>query len=230
MRIDIWSDVVCPWCYIGKRRLETALASFEHAEAVHVVWHSFQLDPGAPANPTESVPEMLGRKYGGGPEAGLAMISRVDELAAAEGLTLNQAEALHANTRDAHRLLHLALIDDERRGAQAGLDGAQSRLEERLFSTHFVEGGNVADHATLTRLAVEVGLDETEVRQLLESDDLAEAVEEDVQSARELGANGVPFYVVDDRYGISGAQPTELFSQVLERAYDEREAKLEPPA
>jgi predicted DsbA family dithiol-disulfide isomerase len=219
MRIEIWSDVVCPWCYIGKRRLETALATFEHSDDVEIVWRSFQLDPSAPTVPTETVAEALGRKYGGGPEAGRQMVDRVEAVAAEEGLLFRHHRSLRVSTVDAHRLLHLAL--------ETGGPAVQGRLKEALLAAYFVETENVADHETLTRLATGAGLDEARVREVLGSDDYADAVEADIREAAALGATGVPFYVVDRKYGVSGAQPSELFSQVLERAWTEAHPVLD---
>jgi predicted DsbA family dithiol-disulfide isomerase len=219
MRIEIWSDVVCPWCYIGKRRLEKALAAFPHRDEVEVVWRSFQLDPGAPAGPTETVAESLGRKYGGGVEAGRQMIDRVEAVAAEEGLLFRQHQALRVNTVDAHRLLHLAL--------ETGGPEVQGRLKEALLSAYFIETENVADHDTLTRIAVETGLDPDRVAQVLGSDAFAEEVQADIAEAASLGATGDPFYVIDGRYGVSGAQPVEIFSQVLERAWDDAHPKID---
>ena len=213
MQIEIWSDVVCPWCYIGKRRLERALAGFEHADDVEVVWRSFQLDPAAPREATESIAAHLGSKYGGGVAAGRAMIDRVSEVAAGEGLAFSYHDARRASTFDAHRLLHLA--------AAEGGPRLQGELKERLLASYFVEGDNPADHATLTRLAVEVGLAEQRVAAVLATDEYAEEVEADVAQARAYGAGGVPFFVVDRKYGVSGAQPVEVFSQLLERAWTE---------
>ncbi|MCW2786441.1 MAG: DsbA family oxidoreductase [Marmoricola sp.] len=217
MRIEIWSDVVCPWCYIGKRRLETALSTFEHP--VEVVWRSFQLDPAAPVVPVESVAESLGRKYGGGPEAGKAMIDRVEAVAAEEGLLFRHHAALRANTVDAHRVLHLAL--------ETGGPELQGRLKEALLSAYFVGTENVADHATLTRLAAGVGLDAERVAQVLAGAEYADAVEADAREAAALGATGVPFYVIDRKYGISGAQPAEVFTDVLEKAWADAHPVLE---
>ena len=141
MRIEIWSDVVCPWCYIGKRRLETALTGFEGRDEVEIRWRSFQLDPGAPQVPTESVAEHLGRKYGGGPTAGTAMIDRTEAVAAEEGLIYRLREAKRANTLDAHRLLHLALRE--------GGVGPQGELKEALLSAYFTQARNTSDHDVL---------------------------------------------------------------------------------
>ena len=213
MRIDIWSDVVCPWCYIGKRRLEKALAGFEHAGDVEIVWHSYQLDPGAPREATESVPEMLGRKYGGGPEAGRRMVDRTEAVAAEEGLIFRLHQAQRANTVDAHRLLHLAL--------ETGGPELQGRLKERLLAAYFTETANVADHDVLREAAAGVGLDPVVVDDVLASHRYAADVQSDIDRAHSYGANGVPFFVVDEKYGVSGAQPVEVFDQVLRRAWDE---------
>lgn len=217
MRIEIWSDVVCPWCYIGKRRLEKALAEFEHP--VEIVWRSFQLDPAAPAVPTETVAESLGRKYGGGPEAGRQMIDRVEAVAAEEGLLFRHHQSLRVNTVDAHRVLHLAL--------EVGGPELQGRLKEAYLSAYFVETLNVADHETLTRIAVAVGLEEGRVREVLGSRTFEDAVEADIRQAVAYGATGVPFYVVDAKYGVSGAQPAEVFTQLLQKAWAESHPKLD---
>jgi predicted DsbA family dithiol-disulfide isomerase len=219
MRIEIWSDVVCPWCYIGKRRLEKALASFGRADDVEIVWRSFELDPSAPQEPVETVAEVLGRKYGGGPEAGRQMVDRVEAVAAEEGLLFRHHQSLRVNTVDAHRVLHLAL--------ETGGSDLQGRLKEALLSAYFVETENVADHDTLLRIAAGAGLDEVRVKEVLASDLYADAVEADVREAASLGATGVPFYVIDRKYGISGAQPSEVFAEVLEKAWSESHPPLD---
>ena len=213
MQIEIWSDVVCPWCYIGKRRLESALAGFEHADEVEVVWRSFQLDPTAPSEATESIAAHLGSKYGGGPEAGRQMIDRVTEVAAGEGLDFDYHDAQRASTVDAHRLLHLAHAE--------GGPALQGELKERLLQYYFVEAQNPADHAVLAKAAAEVGLPGHRVDELLASDEYADAVAADAAQATAYGATGVPFFVVDRTYGVSGAQPSEVFGQLLERAWSE---------
>jgi predicted DsbA family dithiol-disulfide isomerase len=217
VQIEIWSDVVCPWCYIGKRRLETALSRFPHRSEVEIVWRSFQLDPTAVTEPNETVAEHLGRKYGGGPEAGLGMIERVEALAAEEGMTWRHREAIRVNTLDAHRLLHLAL---ESSGPQV-----QGALKEALFAAYFVDAENIADHDVLRRLAHEVGLDADRVGAVLTSDEYRAEVMADQAQATAYGATGVPFFVVDRRYGVSGAQPAADLTQVLERAW----ADAHPP-
>ncbi|WP_344152165.1 DsbA family oxidoreductase [Nocardioides koreensis] len=215
MRIEIWSDVVCPWCYIGKRRLEGALSRFEQARPeaagqVEIVWRSYQLDPAAPGEPSETVAEHLGRKYGGGPAAGQQMIDRVEAVAAEEGLVYRLGEAQRANTVDAHRLLHLAAAE-----------GRQGELKEALLAAYFLDARNVADPGVLAELAADVGLDEVRVKEVLTGDEYAAAVEADIRRAAAYGATGVPFFVVDQKYGVAGAQPGEVFDQVLERAWAE---------
>ena len=219
MRIEIWSDVVCPWCYIGKRRLETALAGFEHRDEVELVYRSFQLDPSAPQVPEQTVAESLGAKYGGGPEAGQQMVDRVEAVAAEEGLLFRLGEAQRVNTVDAHRLLHLALDN-------GGAD-LQGHLKEELLAAYFLRAENVADHDLLRRTAEKAGLDGIRVQEVLDGQEYADAVEHDVREAAALGATGVPFFVLDRKYAVSGAQPAQTFSEVLERAWSETHPRLE---
>jgi len=210
MRIEIWSDVVCPWCFVGKRRLETALAGFEHADEVEVVYRSFELDPTAPAHGHELSTGVLARKYGR-PEAEMRqMQQQLIDLAAEEGLAFRLFDTVHTNTVDAHRLLHLAL--------EAGGPALQRELKEALLSAYFEQAEDVGDHDVLARIAVGVGLDEARVREVLAGREYADAVAADV-AARAYGATGVPFFVVDRAYGISGAQPAEVFAQVLDQAW-----------
>ena len=218
MRIEIWSDVVCPWCYIGKRRLEGALARTGHGDDVEVVYRSFQLDPAAPRVPDQTVAEHLGAKYGGGATAGQQMVDRVEAVAAEEGLLFRLGEAQRANTIDAHRLLHLALED--------GGPALQSALKEDLLAAYFLRAENVADHDLLRRTAEKVGLDTERVEQVLAGQEYADAVEHDIREAASLGANGVPFFVIDRKYGISGAQSVDVFVQVLERAWSEAHPRI----
>jgi predicted DsbA family dithiol-disulfide isomerase len=209
MQIEIWSDVVCPWCYIGKRRLERALGEFEHADEVEVTWRSFQLNPDAPAKAVPTL-EYLTQRFG--PQA-QAMTARVAEIGEGEGLTLDSASALTVNTLEAHRLLHLA--------ADLGIGDA---AKERLLRAHFSEGADLSDHETLTKLMVEAGADEARVREVLAGTEYAEAVQADIDMARRLGANGVPFFVIDRKYGISGAQAAETFLHALRTAYAAEDA------
>jgi predicted DsbA family dithiol-disulfide isomerase len=209
MIVEIWEDVVCPWCYIGERRLKTALGRFSHRDDVEIVRRSFELNPAAPAKSKQTVTAMLTRKYGLSPEEAVRRGKQMAELAAAEGLTM-RPDRFVANTRDAHRLLHLA---SER--------GLQAPLAERLFSAYFSEGRDVSDPDALVQIAGEAGIEEEEARAALTGHAYLEQVEADEREARELGANGVPFFVIDRRYGISGAQPVEAFLQALEQAWTE---------
>jgi predicted DsbA family dithiol-disulfide isomerase len=206
--IEIWSDIACPWCYIGKRRLETALADFDHRDDVDVVYRSFQLDPTAPTVATETTQAMLASRYGVSRDEAAQMQARVTELAAAEGMTWRHDETVHANTLDAHRLLHLAKEV-----------GRQVELKEALLEANFVDARNIADPAVLRDVAVTAGLPADRVDAVLSSDEFGVDVRADVDQARAYGANGVPFFVVDQKYGVSGAQPTELFAQLLDRAW-----------
>jgi predicted DsbA family dithiol-disulfide isomerase len=205
VKIEIWSDVVCPWCYIGKTNLETALRALPDTEAVEVIYRSFLLDPAAPAQPRNAV-EHLGERYGGGPEQAREMMRQVTEVAERAGLEFHLEDSLTGQTASAHRLLHLA-----------GEHGRQRQLADRLFAAHFTENLSLFDTDSLVLLAVEAGLDETRVREVLQSDRYAQEVERDIAQARAYGVTGVPFFVFDDTYAVAGAQPPEVFSQVFER-------------
>ncbi|MGP3957970.1 DsbA family oxidoreductase [Nonomuraea sp. 3N208] len=210
LRIDIWSDVVCPWCYIGKRRLESALARFEHADEVELHWHSFQLDPSHPKGHREPSSDSLAKKIGA-PHAQIRqMQQQVTDLAAAEGLTYALDKSISVNTIDAHRVAHLA--------ADHGLGG---QMHERLLSAHLAEGEIVDDPDTLVRLAAELGIPEDETRKVLGSDAYADAVQADIREARGLGITGVPFFVLNRAYGVSGAQPADAFLSALRTAHGE---------
>jgi predicted DsbA family dithiol-disulfide isomerase len=211
MQIEVWSDVVCPWCYIGKRRLESALAGFAHAGDVEVVYRSFELDPTAPQVGTETVTEALEAKYGGGPGSGAQMMARVAEVAAGEGLHMDHGHATHTKTVDAHRLLHLAL--------HQGGPGLQATLKEALLDAYFSRAESMGDHDVLRRVAVGAGLPADRVEEVLAGDAYTDEVARDIAQARAYGATGVPFYVVDQRYGLSGAQPVEVFAQLLDQAW-----------
>jgi predicted DsbA family dithiol-disulfide isomerase len=219
MQIEVWSDVVCPWCYIGKRRLETALERFPHRDDVEVVWRSFQLDPTIPEGETFPTLPALAAKYGASVDQMAANMKRVEELAAAEGLEYHLTEGISGNTALAHELLHLA--------AEHGLQGA---MKERLLHAHFEERRLVFDVESLVPLAVEVGLDEAEVRAALTERRYRAAVDQDAATAQALGATGVPFFVVDRKYGAAGAQPPELLLQLLERAWADAHPLVTVPA
>jgi predicted DsbA family dithiol-disulfide isomerase len=207
MRVEVWSDVVCPWCYVGKRRLESALERFEHRDEVEVVWRSFELDPHAPRRREVSAAEHLAQKYGMTAEQVAASWARLTALAEAEGLEFHLDRALGGSTFDAHRLIHL--------GAEHGL---QDEVKERFLRAYFTESLPVGESQVLDGLAVEAGLPPAEVAEVLASDLYAAEVREDERRARLLGITGVPFFAVDERYGISGAQSAELLLEALTAA------------
>jgi predicted DsbA family dithiol-disulfide isomerase len=220
MRIEIWSDVVCPWCFVGKRRLETALAGFDHTGEVEVVYRSFELDPTAPHHGHELSTGVIARKYGRSEAEMRQMQQQLIDLAAEEGLAFRLFETVHTNTIDAHRLLHLAL--------ETGGPALQRELKEALLSAYFEQAQDVGDHDVLTKVAVGTGLDEGRVREVLAGQQYADAVAADIAQARAFGATGVPFFVVDRKYAVSGAQPAEVFAQVLEQAWAESHPVLQP--
>lgn len=207
VKVEIWSDVVCPWCYIGKRRFERALAELGDAADVEVVWRSFELDPGAPRVQDEPAVEHLARKYGLTVEQAEESQARVTEIAAGEGLDYRLADAQRGNSFDAHRLIHLGRVH-----------GLQDAVKERFLRAYFTEAEPIGEPETLARLAVEAGLDPAEVAETLATDRFADEVRDDERRARLLGINGVPFFVVDERLGVSGAQPTDVFVRALEQA------------
>lgn len=219
MRVEIWSDVVCPWCYLGKRRLEQALEGFAHADEVELVYRSFELDPAAPQHGHERTLTTLARKYGRPEDDMRDMMQQLIDTAAAEGLEFRLFDNVHTNTIDAHRVLHLAL--------ETGGPALQSRLKESLLAAYFTRAEDVGDHAVLTAAAVGVGLDAGRVGEVLAGEEFREAVEADIAQARAYGVTGVPFFVVDGRYGIAGAQPAEVFGQALEQAWAERRPAVE---
>jgi predicted DsbA family dithiol-disulfide isomerase len=207
MRVDIWSDLVCPWCYVGKRRFEQALAAFGGRDDVQVVHHSFQLNPAAPRDGTSNRREMLMQKYRLTPAQVDEMDARMTQTAAAEGLDFNLDGVVTGNTFDAHQLLHLA--------AERGL---QDAVVERLYRAYFTEQRSLFDRESLVDLAAEAGLDRDEAAAALRDNRYAAAVAADIEAARRLGASGVPLFVIDERYGVSGAQAPETFLDVLQRA------------
>lgn len=215
MKIEIWSDVACPWCYIGKRRFESAFAQFAHRDEVEVVWRSFQLDPHAPRHAEQSVTDVLAAKYGVGRAQAEAMNERVSGIAAQEGLEYHLDATHYANTFDAHRLIHLAAAH-----------GKQQEAEERFFKAYFTEGKDLGDAETLVQLTHEIGIDVDEARAVLAGDTYADAVEADVERAAEFGIRGVPFFAIDETYGISGAQPADVFGEVFERAWSDSHPRL----
>jgi predicted DsbA family dithiol-disulfide isomerase len=215
MKIEIWSDVVCPWCYIGKRRFETALAQFPQRDQLEIVWKSFELDPGARSaaaaeGDNADYAERLARKYGTTVPGAQKMLDSMTDAAATEGLDFHFERAVASNTFDAHQVIHL------------GLDrGVQDAVKERLLRAYFTEGEAVGDRETLVRLAAEAGLDADEVRTALTEQRYAGAVRSDESEAAGLGISGVPFFVIDRKYGINGAQPAEQVLEALQRAWSE---------
>jgi predicted DsbA family dithiol-disulfide isomerase len=208
VRVEIWSDIVCPWCYVGSRRLERALESFGHD--VEIVWRSYELDPAAPAERDGTYTEHLARKYGISHDDAAARLDHMVAVGAEVGADLRFDIARPGNTFDAHRLLHL--------GRSLGV---QIPLKERLLAATFTEGCPVGDRETLIKLAADVGIGADAARRALEGDDFAAAVRADEAEAHAIGVRGVPFFVFDRRYAVSGAQPPEVLLEVLERAWRE---------
>jgi predicted DsbA family dithiol-disulfide isomerase len=206
MQIEIWSDVICPWCYIGKRRFEKALMQFGQRENINVIWRSFELDPHSPPQYPDTLEEMLARKYGVSRQEAAAMNMRVTAVAKEIGLEYRLTNARPGNTFDAHRLLHFAAAQ------QLG-----DRATERIMHAYFSESLPVGERAALARLAPEFGIAENEALVILESDDYSDAVRADESRAAEFGITGVPFFVFDEKSGISGAQPVEVFVEALQQ-------------
>jgi len=213
MQVEIWSDVVCPWCYLGKRYFEQALERFPHRDEVEVIYRSFELDPSAPPGVTTPTAETLASKYGLGLEQAHEAQRQMERRAAQAGLTFRMEDLRSGNTRDAHRLLQLARAR-----------GRQAELAERLHRAYFTDQASIFDHSALASFAADVGLDRDEALAVLASGEYGEAVEADEEVARSFGVSGVPFFVIDRRYGISGAQPAETIAAVLERVWAETEA------
>lgn len=210
MQVEIFSDIVCPWCAIGKARFEQALAAFDHGDEVEVIWRSFELDVNAPSDRDTDLAAHLAAKYGTSLDEANLMLDRVTAAAAAEGLDFRFEDAKPGNTFDAHRLLHLAKEH-----------GLQHEMGRRLFDAYFTQGRAIAQHDVLQQLAVEAGLDEVDAKEVLATDAYASAVRADEALATSYGVRGVPFFVVDQRYGVSGAQPAEVLLEVLQTAWAE---------
>jgi predicted DsbA family dithiol-disulfide isomerase len=219
MKVEIWSDVVCPFCYIGKRNFEKALAAFSAREKVEVVWRSYQLDPDLKTTPGQSLHEYLADRKGFSTDRARQMGNQVTQTAKGAGLTFRLDQAVVANTHDAHRLIHLAAAR-----------GLQDQAEERLFAAYFTEGRDVSDHDTLLELGTDIGLDAGEVKQVLQSDAYAAEVQTDQDEAMQVGARGVPFFVFGEKYAVSGAQPSEVFAGALRQTWEEIQAESVPQA
>ncbi len=208
MTVEIWSDVVCPFCFIGKRRFEQALARFDGNVAINVVWKSFQLNPGAVTNPGINVLDDLARTKGWTKDYTLKTTEYVVQMAKGEGLNFNFEKAVVANTFNAHRLLQLAKSN-----------GLGEQVKENLLHAYFEQGKNVDDAATLIHMGVEAGLHKPEVARLFENTGLfADAVRADLNEARQLGISGVPFFVINRKYALSGAQPVSVMLETLQKA------------
>jgi predicted DsbA family dithiol-disulfide isomerase len=219
LSVEVWSDIACPWCYVGKRRLEQALSAFPQRSQVSVRYRAFQLEPSAPAvdDGSRTQAERIAHKYGTSVTQAQGMIDRLVGVAAKDGLPMNFGILRSGNTFDAHRLLQLAY--------ERGLGAA---LKERFLKAYFCEGARLGDHQDLLRLASEVGLEPDEVQAVLSTDQYAREVRADQTQARSYGISGVPFFVIG-RYGISGAQPAELLLEALNKAWDEASENLPTP-
>jgi predicted DsbA family dithiol-disulfide isomerase len=207
MEIDIWSDIACPWCYVGKRRLEAALASFEDADGVQVRWHSFELDPTAPDAYEGEHIDRIARKYGRTREETAGALRSISEMAAAEGLELNFENVHAGNTFDGHRLLRLAHEH-----------GLQDEMKERLMRAYLTDGELVSDHAVLRRLGAEVGLPADAVEELLAGGAYGEQVRQDEYTAQQLGIDAVPFFIIDRRLAVRGALDAPQLLGALQQA------------
>lgn len=210
MKVEIWSDVMCPFCYIGKRRFENALQQFPFKNEIEIEWKSFQLDPTMKHEPGKTIHQYLAGRKGFSIQKAKELNDHVTGMAAAEGLTYDFDKAVVANSFDAHRFLHFA-----------ARQGKGDAAEERLFKAYFTEGKNIADRETLTQLGIDIGLDGAGVKQALEENTYAQDVQQDIAEAEALGIRGVPFFVIDRKYAVSGAQSADVFSQALDKAFTE---------
>jgi predicted DsbA family dithiol-disulfide isomerase len=211
MQVEIWSDIACPWCYIGKRRFETALSQFEHADQVRVTWRSFELDPSAPHEREGERAAHLAEKYGTTKDQARQMEQQMTDVAATEGLDFRFDIARSGVTFDAHRLLHL--------GEHHGL---QDSLKERLMRAYLTEGELMADHETLARIGAEVGIPQDEVYETLAGNSYADAVRADESTAAQLGISAVPTFVIDRAMGAAGAHPPDALLDLLNKGWEAR--------
>lgn len=210
MKVEIWSDVMCPFCYIGKRRFENALNQLPFNNEIEIEWKAFQLDPSIKKEPGKKIHEYLAERKGFSVEKAKELNGQVTNMAAAEGLQYNFDKAVVANSFDAHRFANLAKKNGK------GLEA-----EESLFKAYFTEGKDISDHDTLIQLGIDIGLDGAVVKQALESDAYTIDVQKDIAEAEALAIRGVPFFVIDRKYAVSGAQATETFVQALNQSYTE---------
>lgn len=210
MQVEIWSDVMCPFCYIGKRKFEPALAQFSDRDEIEIVWKSFQLDPNQPTVPDKTVQQYLAERKGMSLQQAQQMNDHVTNIAKQAGLTFHFDKAVLANSFDAHRVSHLAKEN-----------GLQNELEEQLFAAYFTDGKNTADHATLVELGTGIGLNADDVETVLQSDQYADEVRTDIYEARQLGVQGVPFFVFNRKYAVSGAQESQTFLRAISQSFAE---------
>jgi predicted DsbA family dithiol-disulfide isomerase len=211
MKVEIWSDVMCPFCYIGKRKFEHALKEFGGEDEVKVEWKSFQLNPAMKTVAGKNINQYLAEIKGWTIEQAKEMNERVSAMAREVGLNYDFDKAVVANSFDAHRLIQFA--KKNHKGDLA---------EEALFKAYFIDGKNTADHETLLQLGKEIGLDETELKKLLSGTDFANEVRADMEEANEIGVRGVPFFVFDRKYAVSGAQPSEVFLKTMQKVSEEK--------
>lgn len=209
--VEIWSDVMCPFCYIGKRKFEDALDSFPSRDQVEIVWKSFQLNPNQKTDPNKNATQYLAEIKGWSYQEAESANNYVTEMAKGVGLNYQLNKAVVANSFDAHRLIQYAKTQ-----------GKGDAAEERLFKAYFTEGKNTADHTVLLELGKEIGLDEAELKTVLSTDAFAKEVRQDVQEAEQIGVSGVPFFVLDRKFAVSGAQDPEVFLKSLTKAFDEK--------
>lgn len=209
MKVDIWSDVRCPFCYIGKRKFEAALAQFEHKDQVEVEWHSYELDPNAETLPNVNAVDYLADRYGRPREWAEEMHSNVTATAAEAGLDFNLGISVVASSFDAHRLIQLAKTE-----------GLGDAIEEKLFEAHFTFGKDISDHAALTEIGISAGLDKLTVETMLKGTDFTDEVRYDEQTAQQIGVRGVPFFVFNQKLAVSGAQPPETFLGAMKQALE----------
>jgi protein disulfide-isomerase len=217
LKVQIWSDIMCPFCYIGKRRIEEALHNFEHKEAVEIEWKSYQLDASFVASPEDNMADHLAEKYRKDTDWAQNMLDNMTQNAKTAGLDFHFEKAVLANSFNAHRLLHLAKKHD-----------LANDLEELLFKAYLTEGKNINDLETLSKLGIEVGLDAEAIAQVLNSDTYGAEVKKDQEEANAIGVQGVPFFVLDNKYAISGAQPAAAFLETLEKVWEEGKFETKP--
>lgn len=210
MKVEIWSDIACPWCFVGKRRFEKALAAFPDRDTLDIVWRSFELDPSAPTRQDKPTVELLASKYRMPASQAQGMLDNMIATGAADGIEFRFDRSISGNTFDAHRLIHFAASQ-----------GKRDEMVERLFRGYFTDGEAMGDRPTLTRLAVEIGLDATAVSAMLDSDAFGTDVRADEHLAQQYGISGVPFFAIDGKYGVSGAQTPDIIVQALQQALSE---------